>query len=233
MGSFDWFLERIPGLTYGGAVDDIVIGAQVTAIDGVNGILGSAGALYYNTATNLPISGTMQFDIADVAGLIANGSFKYVVLHEMGHVLGFSSGFWPSAIGGCGGVCTPDAVSATHTAGATGICNAAMKAAELGLVAALQLETNGGGGTACSHWDEVQLCNEIMTGYLSAGTNYLSKITLGAMQDLGYQVDYTKADSFNPNTCSAGSLRDGSSSTIWDSSKVLRPVSEPLPPPGV
>ncbi|KAG5186530.1 hypothetical protein JKP88DRAFT_261016 [Tribonema minus] len=121
--SFDWFLGRIPGLTYSGAVDDPVTGAQVTAI-------------------------------------------------------GFSSGYWPSAIGGCGGVCTPGAVSATYTEGATGTCNAAVKVAELGLVASLQLETNGGGGTACSHWDEVQLCNEIMTGYLSAGTNYLSKITM-------------------------------------------------------
>jgi hypothetical protein len=34
------------------------------------------------------------------------------------------------------------------------------------------------------------------TGYLGAGASPLSRITVGTLQYLGYQVDYSKADAF-------------------------------------
>jgi Leishmanolysin len=50
---------------------------------------------------------------------------------------------------------------------------------------------------ACSHWDEECLVDELMTGVLVRGSSpMLSRITIGSLQDLGFQVDYSKADSY-------------------------------------
>jgi hypothetical protein len=60
----------------------------------------------------------------------------------------------------------------------------------------IPVETDGGSGTACSHWDEYYLRGEVMSGYLSGGME-LSRMTIGALEDLGYDVDYAGADNFN------------------------------------
>ena len=51
-------------------------------------------------------------------------------------------------------------------------------------------------GTAGSHWRESALGNELMTGYLNNGFNPLSKVTIGALADMGYGVDLAAADLF-------------------------------------
>ena len=48
-----------------------------------------------------------------------------------------------------------------------------------------------------------------MTGFINFDTpNPLSRVTVGALDDLGYQVDYTKADAFSrsniPSSCYCG-----------------------------
>ena len=53
------------------------------AQDGVNGVLGSAGPNLFRTSDFSAVSGSMQFDTADVANMIANGSYEDVILHEM------------------------------------------------------------------------------------------------------------------------------------------------------
>jgi Leishmanolysin len=50
---------------------------------------------------------------------------------------------------------------------------------------------------ACSHWDEECLVDELMTGVLRRGSKaMLSRITIGSLQDLGYKVNYNKADKY-------------------------------------
>ncbi|CAN0313194.1 unnamed protein product, partial [Phaeothamnion confervicola] len=63
---------------------------------------------------------------------------------------------------------------------------------------ALLVENNYGPGTACGHWDEKQLKGELMTGLAeSSGSKMpLSVVTIGALADLGYTVDYGAADPF-------------------------------------
>ena len=48
------------------------------------------------------------------------------------------------------------------------------------------IETDGGAGTAGGHWDEEIFGNEIMTGFLNSGANPISRVTIGAMEDMGY-----------------------------------------------
>jgi hypothetical protein len=72
-------------------VDDLLILVNLVEIDGAGGVLGGAGPCYIRTEGDLTILGTMQFDTADLAMLEADGFLSSVVLHEMGHVLGFGT----------------------------------------------------------------------------------------------------------------------------------------------
>ena len=55
----------------------------------------------------------------------------------------------------------------------------------------------GGTGTVDAHWREAHMGREAMTGFINTGSvNPLSSITVGAMKDMGYVVDLTKADAY-------------------------------------
>ena len=66
-------------------------------------------------------------------------------------------------------------------------------------------------GTFCGHWDEECLKSEIMTGFIKGGLNPLSKITIATLDDLGYTVDYSTAESYGTNdvnsACTCGGQR--------------------------
>jgi hypothetical protein len=38
--------------------------------------------------------------------------------------------------------------------------------------------------------------NELMTGFLNPGVNPISRLTIAALEDLGYEVDYGAADPY-------------------------------------
>jgi hypothetical protein len=59
------------------------------------------------------------------------------------------------------------------------------------------LETTGGAGTAGVHWSESMFGNELMTGFISGTPDPFSIPTVGAMQDLGYTVNYAAADPYS------------------------------------
>jgi hypothetical protein len=79
----------LPDVLFNGQViDDVLITASAVPIDGVSGILGQAGPTNLRSGSYLPFRGNMQFDSADMANMEANGTLRYVILHELGHVLG-------------------------------------------------------------------------------------------------------------------------------------------------
>ena len=141
-------------------VKGIVIFAQVTAIDGVGGILGSAGPCLVRTATLLPIVGAMQFDAADMASMVASGVLNGVVLHEMMHTLGFGTIWGP---GQQNEVAAPDGADPRYI----GTNGQAGYAAVGGLDApsGVPVENTGGAGTRGSHWRESVFHTELMTGW--------------------------------------------------------------------
>ena len=71
------------------------------------------------------------------------------------------------------------------------------------------VEKGGGAGTRCSHWSENCLGDELMTGFLSGPFQPLSPITLAGLEDLGFPVDYSKADSFSSKDVSDSCKCDG------------------------
>ncbi len=54
----------------------------------------------------------------------------------------------------------------------------------------------------CGHWDEVCMQNEIMTPNVQR-RGPVSRVTIGALEDLGYTVDYSKADNYGTSDVAA------------------------------
>ena len=70
-------------------VTDVVIFATLDSIDGPSQILGFAGPCA-TRMNGLALVGIMVFDSADIATM-SSGTLNAVILHEMGHVLGFGT----------------------------------------------------------------------------------------------------------------------------------------------
>jgi hypothetical protein len=174
-------------------VDDLLIIATVESIDGPGGILGSAGPCQIRNTGLLPTLGIMRFDAADVASMEAGGSYTSVILHEMGHVLGIGS-LWtyfsllqnPSS-----NVSTLDTYFSGSNA-ITGFNNIGGSTYTGGNK--VPVENTGGGGTINVHWRESVLANELMTGYINAGSNPLSQLSVRSLADMGYTVNVAGAD---------------------------------------
>ena len=124
----------------------------------------------------------MTFDLADLATMAANGTLFSVVLHEMGHALGLGQLTW-SYDGLTNGISFTGA-------------HAALAYQLIGGFGNVPLETGGGPGTAGSHWSEAVFGNELMTGFISGVPDPLSIVTVGALQDMGYTVNYSAADPY-------------------------------------
>ena len=166
-------------------VDDVLIVVDFTYIDGINGVLGSAGPCVLRGSTWLPAMGTITIDGADAADLAASGELRDVMLHEMAHVLGFGT-IWDrkNLLVGEGGS-NPQytgtaAKQAYHGLGGTQVN--------------VPVENTGGPGTADSHWRESVFDNELMTGFIGGTNNPLSKATSRSLLDLGYVINDATAD---------------------------------------
>jgi Leishmanolysin len=181
----------------GEVIDDLLILAQGTPIDGPGKILGQAGPTRLRpanagTAAFLPARGNMSFDIADLKKMEQDGTLNDVITHEMGHVLGIGT-VWTFK----------NVVKGTNTNNPTFRGKAAME--EFGVLrgtgpAAVPVENTGGAGTRNSHWRETVFRNELMTGFVGAAGNPMSHMTVASLQDLGYVVDLNAAEPYSlPN----------------------------------
>lgn len=172
----------LPNVSFNGiTVDDVLIAASATYIDGDSGVLASAGPDRFRSGSLLPYFGTMQFDTADLAWMEASGTLYYTVLHEMGHVLGIGTIWeWRGLLWGAG-TSNPRFIG-PH---ATAAYNAIYGTSAFGV----PVEAGGGSGTRDSHWRESLFANEIMTGWIDGGHNPISRITIASLRDLGYQVN--------------------------------------------
>ncbi len=194
-------------------IDDVVIFAEVTAIDGSGGVLGQAGPCVVRTTGNLALVGVMQLDEADLSDLEVSSDLVETIIHEMGHVFGFGLGTpWTTTLVDSAGTDPywpgTEAVKQYDLNGGTSTNK-------------VPVANTGGMGTADAHWREAEMGRELMTGFINIGSvNPLSSITVGAMKDMGYTVDLTKADA------------DTVSATLRISPDRLFRLRElPMPPP--
>jgi leishmanolysin len=181
----------------GEIIDDVLILAQGSAIDGPGKILGQAGPTHLRPKTAgasafLPAKGTMAFDTADLAQMEQAGTLKDVITHEMGHVLGIGTVWKLKKLLKNGGTSNPTFVG-------KGASKEYGKLRGSGATA-VPVENTGGPGTADSHWRESVFRNELMTGFVGAAGNPLSRMTAASLQDLGYVVNLNAAEPYSlPN----------------------------------
>jgi Leishmanolysin len=174
-------------LVDGEVIDDVVIRAQGVAIDGPGKILGQAGPTHLRPASAgaaafLPAKGIMSFDTADLSKMETAGTLNDVITHEMGHVLGIGT-LWDRK-----GLLRRAGTSNPTFAGAGAMAEYRLLRGG-GRRRRVPVENTGGLGTADSHWRETVFRNELMSGFIAASGNPLSRMTAASLGDLGYQVD--------------------------------------------
>lgn len=172
-----------------GRVDDIFIKARVIEMDGKGDLFGKAGPTDLRNDSRLPSKGIMEFDKADIREMSNDGILTDVIMHEMGHALGLGT-LWDTRYF--------DFVN-YERGGYTGE-NALQEYRRLSgdsSATYVPLETGGGTGTAYDHWSEDVFDVEMMTGYGNGDDMPISRVTIGALEDLGYTVSYAQADPYH------------------------------------
>jgi hypothetical protein len=195
------------GVTSTGVVDDVRILVELDSIDGPGKILGSAGPCIIRLTSRLTAIGVMRFDTADVRALELNGSLNDVILHEMGHVLGYGT-LWDDPAfnflqGGCDPAVPGSGTSPTYT-GPNAL--AAFVGSNGGSGTSIPVENFPGSpptcpnGTRDSHWEEDVFRSEVMTGFISGTFRPLSLTSIQSLKDLGYTTNPAAADQFSLST---------------------------------
>ena len=212
----------------GEVIDDVLILAEGADIDGPGRVLGQAGPTHVRPESAgpsalLPARGEMTFDSADLAALEADGSLDDVIAHEMGHVLGIGTLWEPKGLIAGSGSADPTFTGA----------GAVAEYAALGGTGNVPVENTGGPGTAEGHWRETTFASELMSGFIGAAGNPLSRMTAASLGDLGYQVDLDAAEPYAlpaaaPATAVPSIVGHGSRGTVTPLVPVVLPESSLL-----
>ncbi len=173
----------------GKRIEGISITARALEIDGPKKRLAQAGPTQLRPDSQLPVTGVMEFDSADLKLMEENGSLLNVIIHEMAHVLGFGT-LWKQK-GLLQGIGTNDPTFI----GENSMREYAKLITETQPIE-VPLENMGRAGTQYDHWREAVFGNELMTGFLGNLPNPLSRMTIASLQDIGYTCNYDMADIF-------------------------------------
>lgn len=147
--------------------------ATNSAFTSTNSIQIATGTIWVN-----PNSSTLS---------LGNSDFGKIMRHEMGHVLGIGTSWKPYTNGLGFNLVNSSTDFYTGKYGREG----------LGLIDGTRVAKDVKVNTGEDHWDESINALETMTPFFDAGEDsYLSKLTINALRDLGWEVNVEKDDSF-------------------------------------
>ncbi|MFN2636091.1 MAG: leishmanolysin-related zinc metalloendopeptidase [Gemmatimonadaceae bacterium] len=176
-------------------IQGVIIYAAIDSIDGPGKTLAQSGPCYIrvNNGQNdwRTSVGVMGFDSADFH--VSSPNVQETITHEMMHVLGFGV-FWDS---NSTNLLINNGTPAVAYTGAGGIAGCKAIGGTVTCASSVPVEgTQGGPGTLYSHWRESTFGSELMTGFIQAGTNPLSAMSIRSLEDLGYTVNANAADAY-------------------------------------
>ena len=203
---------------FGDYIDDLRIDIRLERIDGVSGTLANAGPCVWWKGS-LPFIGDVTLDTADL-GRFGTTVLRRLVVHEMAHALGFgTSDQWDGLLRDSAEEYLEDNPGATTLPDTHFVGSAAVSAFDELLDGAtydgkkvpVENDTQEyGAGGLDGHWRETVFDSELMTASISTRSSTSqprSKVTIAALADLGYSVDYTQAESYTLPSESQSRLR--------------------------
>lgn len=163
-----------------------------------------AGACAQDSATKQPIIGYIEINTAHTESYDSR-LLVAVLTHEFTHALGFSTSFFPLFINQ-DGEAYGDTIYFNKTVRDTTSLymitpNVVKRAREVfgcSSLPGLEMETQGGSGTAYSHWNSRIAFNDLMNPQAVFTDFVYSEFTLAAFEDSGwYKPDYSYAQTVN------------------------------------
>jgi len=169
---------------------NLLLFVSLLQVDHQGGALAFTEVCKLSTRDTLPIVSHIRVDREDLDSVVARGELQGIIMHEMGHALGFNPlSYLPKGLAEgtsddpvfIGGVARSE--FSKHGAWYTG--------------ATVPLENASNLGLRDPHWRFDVFGDELMSPAIGRGfKSPLSTITLGAFQDLGYSVDFSVADPY-------------------------------------
>jgi hypothetical protein len=187
-----------PGCSYPtGSIDDIYLCVSYKQLP--KGIIGQGGYNYIRNTNQLPILGYVQLDPDEIERERSGGYLNDLILHEIGHAIGLGT-----TRGNC---------PATNTLSKANL--------EYQRISNCSTPIPMDRPPSCGHYSEACLGTELMTPSVMPGDSPISRITIGWLDDLGYDVNYTRADPFTSKQlgtiagCNCNSQRQGQRN-LWN-----------------
>ena len=183
-------------------LDDTGIYVMSGPLDGAGNVVAMSGPCVVRTGTGgwagMPVLGAVVLDEADIAQLESDGVLEAVVTREMARALGFDPLVWnyhgflqnPSLAEDA----DPDADTHLNAPLVVAAFNAAGGEGYAG--ARAPLENGAMEGISDTHWRQSVFGDEVMTPYMTGDSQPLSRITLEALYEVGYELDVMMADPF-------------------------------------
>ena len=165
-----------------------------------NSTLATASANAFQTSNGQPYIGTVRINKnIDLSKPNSQVYFETILVHEFTHILGFSIHFFEKYY--------HNIVYETDKYGieriylnSPNLLRVAKKYFNCDTLTGVELENQGGEGTAGSHWEARILLGEYMNGYSYTEEQVISEFTLAVLEDSGY---------YKPNYYTGGLMRYG------------------------
>ena len=208
--SSSWKCEEQDPSPFGEHIDDLRVYIRLKPEERDRGL--AVSGVCWQREAGLPLISEVTL-FAD--GLsFADAILRKLVVHELAHALGFGTiGRWDDLLENAAGhrnsdampmpmpMPMPIALPDTHFTGQQAVTafddlgGASHAGGKVPVENDVQVY---GPSSVDSHWREAVFATELMTPRLSASSSEqpLSRVTLAALADLGYDVDYTRAESF-------------------------------------
>ena len=197
-------------------IDDFEMSIQMGLLggaptDGTNNTLANARpTAFRDNGAGLPYAGITGLDPADIGN-------PAVLLDTIAHEMGHAFGFVPSAT-----------VFNRWIVGNTFVgANALREYNSIFATTAVGVPMQTGG----AHWDETIFGNELMSPTTYGAPEYISRITIGALQDMGYTVTYAAAEPYvRPRTLAPQVAASTGVATVSAFATTSTPTAKPSQP---